>query len=321
MNCLPRVLLSVALAGPLTMPVFSQVNWTSVDSAFQPLPAGVHVYRTASALDGKPNIAYYLEADLSADLRFTADTSFKRRLTPSGFYEKNNKPLAVVNTSFFSFSTHQNLNLVIRGGRLIAYNQHSIPGRGRDTLTYRHTLGSAIGIDRRGKADVAWVFTDTALRRAYALQEPASWYRDSIDDPGLADAKRKFTGGKNLRKWNMETAVGGGPVLLQKGAVAISNNEEWKFAGKAINDRHPRTAMGYTADGRLIILVVQGRSPGIAEGASLIHLANMLREIGCVEAINLDGGGSSCLLVNGKETIRVCNAGGQRPVPGVFMIQ
>jgi exopolysaccharide biosynthesis protein len=47
----------------------------------------------------------------------------------------------------------------------------------------------------------------------------------------------------------------------------------------------------------------------------------MLREIGCVEALNLDGGGSSCLLVNGKETIRVSDAGGQRPVPGVFLVE
>ena len=39
--------------------------------------------------------------------------------------------------------------------------------------------------------------------------------------------------------------------------------------GKAIDDKHPRSAMGYTADGKLIFLIIEGRNPGYAEGASL----------------------------------------------------
>jgi exopolysaccharide biosynthesis protein len=123
-----------------------------------------------------------------------------------------------------------------------------------------------------------------------------------------------------LKKWKMQTAVSGGPVLVQNGKVKVTNNEEWKFAGKAINDKHPRTAMGYTADGRLIILVVEGRAPGRAEGTTLTQTAEMLVSIGCVEALNLDGGGSSCLLVNGKETIRPSDKEGQRAIPGIFYI-
>lgn len=118
----------------------------------------------------------------------------------------------------------------------------------------------------------------------------------------------------------MQTAVGGGPVLLQKSEIRITNNEEKRFAGKAINDKHPRTAMGYTKDGKLIIMAVQGRMPGIAEGASLVHLAKMLDDIGCEEALNLDGGGSSCMLINGKETIAPSDKV-QRPIPAVFLIQ
>ena len=118
----------------------------------------------------------------------------------------------------------------------------------------------------------------------------------------------------------MQTAVSGGPVLVQNGKVMVTNNEEWKFAGKAINDKHPRTAMGYTADGRIIILVVEGRALGRAEGTTLTQTAEMLVSIGCVEALNLDGGGSSCLLVNGKETIRPSDKEGQRAIPGIFYI-
>ena len=119
----------------------------------------------------------------------------------------------------------------------------------------------------------------------------------------------------------MQTAVGGGPALLQNGKIKITNNEELKFAGKAIDDKHPRTAMGYTKDNKLIILVIQGRFSGIAEGATLTQEAQILQDLGCWEALNLDGGGSSCMLINGKETIKVSDAAGQRPVPAVFIIR
>lgn len=110
-------------------------------------------------------------------------------------------------------------------------------------------------------------------------------------------------------------------MLVQNGAPCITNNEEAMFAGKAVNDRHPRTAAGFTAEGKLVILVVEGRNKGVAEGASLIHLAEILVSLGCVEALNLDGGGSSCMLVNGMETIRPSDKEGQRKVPAVLIIR
>lgn len=118
----------------------------------------------------------------------------------------------------------------------------------------------------------------------------------------------------------MRAAVGGGPVLVQGGRIQITNEAELKFTGKAINDKHPRTCMGYTNDGYLIIMVIQGRYPGLAEGASLEQEAKLLVELGCIEALNLDGGGSSCMLINGKETIKPSSNGVQRSVPAVFMI-
>lgn len=308
----------------------AQTQWQKVDSLYGPLPASVHVYKTSSLLDGKPNIAYYLVADLKdKGLDFTADTTFKRRLTPSGFYTKNDAPLLVVNTTFFSFATNQNLNLVMKKGKLVGYNIHTINGKGKDTLTYRHPFGSAIGISKKRIADIAWLYTDSSLRYAYAYQDPVDVVRDSL--PGFTKeaataAILKGVGDqKKIRlsfpAWKMKTAVGGGPVLLQDGEIKITNNEELKFAGKAISDKHPRTAMGYTRDQQLIILVIEGRHPGIAEGASLIQEAQLLKEVGCVEALNLDGGGSSCMLVNGKATIQVSDKEGQRPVPAVFLIK
>jgi len=306
----------------------AQLKWENIDSLYQPLPPSVHIYKTTSSLDGKPNIAYYLIADLKdKQLIFDTDTTFSRRLTPAAFYHKNEQPLVVVNCTFFSFQTNQNLNMVIKNGKLVGYNVHTIAGRGKDTLRYIHTFGSAIGISKKRKADVAWTFTDSSKNFSYATGLAYPVIKDSSNDLtfSMIKAMKYFTpdfsfSRKMFRKWKMQTAVGGGPILLQNGEIKITNNEERKFAGNAIHDKHPRTAMGYTRDNQLIILVVQGRAPGIAEGASLTQEAQILKDLGCWEALNLDGGGSSCLLVNGKETIRPSDATGQRPVPAVFLI-
>lgn len=306
----------------------AQLSWVNVDSLYQPLPASVHIYYTESKMDTAPFRAYYLIADLkNRNLDFSADTTHNRRLTPTAFYERNNNPVAVVNCTFFSFATNRNLNAVIKNGKLVAYNQHNLAGKGKDLLTFRHPFVSALGISKKRKADIAWLYTDSSLKYAYARPKPIALKKDSNAYFSLSAAKKYnqsvFDSSKGavivFKKWKMKTAVGGGPALVQYGQVQISNNEEMKFAGKAINDKHPRTGMGYTADGKLIILVIEGRSKN-SGGATLIQEAQIFKDLGCWEALNLDGGGSSCLLVNGKPTIKVSDAG-QRPVPAVFIIK
>ena len=311
------------LAFIFPLSTYSQIKWKNVDSLYLPLPKAVHIYFTDHRIDTAPFRAFYVIADLrDKNLDFTTDTTFKRRLKPSQFYERNDHPLVVVNGTFFSFETSQNLNLVMKDGMLTSYNVHSIAGRGKDTLTYRHPIGSAIGITKERKADVAWLITDTFIKKPIALQVPVAAPRDSIQIMPLMKllALTDSNVAGNQKSWNVQTAIGGGPVLIQNGKIQISNEEERKFTGKSINDKHPRTAMGYTANDQLIILVIEGRNPD-AGGATLIQEAQILKDLGCIEALNLDGGGSSCLLLNGKETIKPSDKGIQRSVPAVFMIK
>lgn len=317
-----------ALSLLFSVVVHAQLKWQKMDTAFGNLPASVHVYKTSDSLDGKPNIAWYLVADLKdRHLEFIADTTLNRRFTPQQFYEKNGQPLLVVNTTFFSFETNRSLNVVVKEGKLIGYNVHSIAGRGKDTLLYHHPTGSAIGISKKRQADVAWLYADSNMKYPVAFERNPELLKDSfraVSKYSFAPELHHLPKTEKRRgikdKWKMKTAVGGGPVLLHNAAIRITNEEERKFYGKAINDKHPRTAMGYTKDDKLIVLVVEGRNAGIAEGATLVQLAQILKELGCVEALNLDGGGSSCMLVNGKETIRPSDKK-QRTVPAVFVIK
>jgi exopolysaccharide biosynthesis protein len=186
---------------------------------------------------------------------------------------------------------------------------------GEDSVLYYYPTRGAIGIDRRREADVAWTFTDTSRRWPYAFEEMPVVAKGKDSVPLIYDLHNI-----EWKWWKMRTAVGGGPVLIYDGKIRITNKEEQLFPDPK-NDYHPRTAMGYTRDGQLIVLAIQGRTPGVAAGATLEQEARILLSLGCYEALNLDGGGSSCLLVNGKETIRPSDKDGERPVPAVFLIK
>src|SRR5690242_11808464 len=72
----------------------AQLQWQNVDSLYLPLPKSVHVFYTDTPIDTAKFRAFYVIADLrDKKLEFTTDTTYKRRLTPSQFYQKNKEPL------------------------------------------------------------------------------------------------------------------------------------------------------------------------------------------------------------------------------------
>lgn len=94
--------------------------------------------------------------------------------------------------------------------------------------------------------------------------------------------------------------LGGNPVLIRGGVLQYQD-----LAGpNAFFDRQPRTAVGVTGDGRLLLVVVDGRQPGYSVGMTLQELADLMASLGAVDALNLDGGGSSTMWVNGVRVNR-----------------
>lgn len=317
-RCSLQPIILLIITGLGSFPGLAQLKWLNVSEQYAPLPPSVNIFLSTDSVEGKPNRCFYISADLNdKQLQFTTQVGNGKRLTPTQFYTQENKPLLVVNGTFFSFADNRNLNAVIREGKLIAYNVPSIKGK-NDSL-YRYITRGALGISKKGKTDVAWLFTDTSSRYPLALEQAPSTLSGFSPDPTMKFMKKELGRDASTKKWKMETAIAGGPVLLQNGQIKITNNEERMFVNGE-KDHHPRTAMGYTAKGKLIILMTEGRNPGIAEGMTLQQEAETLLQLGCVEGLNLDGGGSSCLLLNGKETIKTSDKEGQRAVPAVFII-
>ena len=109
---------------------------------------------------------------------------------------------------------------------------------------------------------------------------------------------------------DVKAAVGGNHVLVKDGQVQHSTDLS----------AHPRTAVGFSADGRTMhLLTVDGRQAD-SRGVTLDELGAMMAELGAANALNLDGGGSSTLLARepGQAGVQVENSpsdGGERPVP------
>lgn len=110
---------------------------------------------------------------------------------------------------------------------------------------------------------------------------------------------------------NAPTVVGGGPLILENGKVHVRSREEQIPRDIAIG-RAPRTAIGLKKDGTVLVLVVDGRSTN-SKGLTLQELATYFLRLGARDAVNLDGGGSSVMVING-EIVNKPSDGRERPV-------
>ncbi len=84
--------------------------------------------------------------------------------------------------------------------------------------------------------------------------------------------------------------------------------------------RHPRTAVGVRADGRILLVTVDGRQPEKSVGMTIAELTALLIELGAVEAINMDGGGSTTMVIDGKVVNSPSDLTGERPVGDALLV-
>jgi hypothetical protein len=109
--------------------------------------------------------------------------------------------------------------------------------------------------------------------------------------------------------------LGGVPILVRHGEVAVDVTCSTWFCG-----RNPRTGVGYTAEGHVLMVVVDGRSSA-SVGMSLVRFAEEMRTLGATSALNLDGGGSSTMWIAGMGIVNVpSDTSGERLVTNALVV-
>jgi len=115
-----------------------------------------------------------------------------------------------------------------------------------------------------------------------------------------------------------EFILGAGPHLIRH-ARAVTGEPE-VFPEGFHTQRHPRTAIGTKADGTVVLVTVDGRRPEASVGMSIPELAALMAGLGCIEAVNLDGGGSTTMVVRDKVVNSPSDAAGERPVSDALLV-
>jgi exopolysaccharide biosynthesis protein len=260
------------------------ISWKELDSLDNRLPDEISVFHGTDLRF--PLQAWLIDLDInSSDIRVETAVSkdFDRKQTLSDFADSLGA-LIVVNGGYFLMNQipTDHLGLLIIDEKLIAPPPQSVYRHGDSYPVSR----GAFAIFQDGQIDIAWVSSKNDSLFEYFTPIP------NMKD---APAKRKMY--DSVKSWKPEYAVQGGPVLISDGKINITTEEE-VFFGSTIPNIHPRTAVGYTSDNHLLILIIDGRQP-LSRGVSLDELAAILNDLDCVEALNMDGGGSSAAVVDG----------------------
>jgi exopolysaccharide biosynthesis protein len=195
--------------------------------------------------------------------------------------------LAAVNAGFFALADGKPVALLKSAGALL--------GRAR------RSRGAVALSDRRGRPHLLF---------------------DRVTVEGTAnDAKSYRTRlGTKPKDWaNARDAVSGAGLLMLDGREF----HEWTDEGLAAGfdtTRHPRTVIGVDANDAVWLITVDGRQPALSLGMSFTELQGLARRLGLRSVLNLDGGGSTTMVVRGNIVNHPSDATGPRPVSDAILV-
>ena len=168
------------------------------------------------------------------------------------------------------------------------------PGQRRRTSAIGADLGSLAAINGGFFAIETTGAPTGLLRIDGALRVPAKPDQGSL---GIDGQGRLSLMARPAGDWpEVVDALGAGPMLLQDGVVVDHGERQRRI-------RHPRSAIGTRADGSVVGLTIDGRTPAAA-GTTFEQTGRLLSALGCRDGLNLDGGGSTTLWVAGRG---ICN--------------
>jgi len=159
------------------------------------------------------------------------------------------------------------------------------------------TRGEGPTLQGRYVVERAWAAGDSAVRGDDLTLHLTARERDAVQVGDTVTVVLRVTGTGVARAGvSVEQAVGGRPILVADSALAADVETEGQASFRDLN---PRTALGFDRSGqRVWLAVIDGRQKGRSMGMTLRQTGELLRALGAVRGINLDGGGSSALVVH-----------------------
>lgn len=302
----------IAIVNSSSFPVSAE-DWEEQQD-YGELPGYISLFKYRKDLPEKRVSAYVAIADIAPGkgaFKVLGDKTGSH--TPYDFYSQQSQPKVVMNGGYFW--SGYSLGLIIRDGVTISHAQPVVNRSYNGMQTPYYPTQGAFGLERDGSFTAQWVYESKQTLYSYPAPSP-----NVAGEMPLPVPSASFPQGAVA--WKPNHAIGAGPLLIKAGEYQNLWQHELFDAASGVGPtiNHPRSAIAYHPDGFLVFFVCEGRNktPN-TPGMTLKEVADILLAIGCTEAINLDGGGSSCMLVNGKETI-IPSDGKQRAIPNIVAI-
>jgi hypothetical protein len=284
------------------------ITWTQVPAAG--LPSSVRLFR------GERNTpllkAWYIEVDMNdpfVTVRPYISTVPGGKETVPAFSGRVGA-YAAVNGGYFDLGGSTSYSAVVYPGEVRAQNVASVV---RGSITHPVTR-SFFGLTDQRQMGIRWIYHfGNAVGGVFTFAQPTP------NLPGVPAPVPDSSQGTRYAR--LVAGIGGGPTLVKNGSVTITYDPEVFFSsGVGLDNPDPRTAVGITAANRCILLVADGRSSTWSEGVSLPELAAVMIDRGCVEAMNLDGGGSTTMAVRDSLVNRPLGGSTLRQVPTILAV-
>lgn len=281
----------------------AQVVWTEI-SAEHELPEGVKLFSGRQSSPGL--VAYYAEIDLNNDA-ILVHPYFSEALRATSNIASEKGAILAVNGGFFA--NNSSVSAVVEPYSVLARNIASLS---RPAGMFPVTR-SFLALNDDKSVSIDWIYHySSEFEDIIRFNNPA---QNTTTIPAPVPLREDGEAYENLLM-----GLGGGPTLVKDGEVRITYNEEVFFgSGVELTDRRPRTAVGYTSENKLIMFIAEG---GLitSSGATLQQVAEIMISLGAVEAMNLDGGGSTTMAVNGELFNRPSGGTFQRAVPSILAV-
>ncbi len=282
------------------------LDWKKVDR-FN-LPKEVVVYETVSNLNGKKFHAWYAEADISTGkVELKVNVPSKATIIDEQASWAGDKCLVLTNAGYFYNGKHIGVAVVGSNTTGAIGSLRGSLKQGDVEYNSRYPVTRGIfGVDATGKPAAYWVGAED-YGKVFYFDRPLP----SVKGENKYDIVSSENPCKALN-WHPTYAICAGPVLLKNGKCPftfsvtdkggdyyVSNYEMIPYDIFDPTVSPDRTAVGCTKDGKVILFICDGRIES-SKGATLLEEAAILKGIGCVDAVNLDGGGSTGMIVKGE---------------------
>lgn len=271
------------------------LTWTRLSTP--ELPSGIEIYETTSPLNGRNFHAWYAIADCTGEVEFRVQYPSAIATIENQFSEDC---LVLVNGAVFGPRSGKSLGTVITGGTRSAWRDE-VDGQYWGNGKLMNITRATFGVDAAGHPATCWSGLPDA-DHIWFYDRPLTTVAGEAPFPACT-----ATNPAPALSWTPQYALAAGPMLLHGGICPtdlsqsssgfyMTNYELW--ANDIYATCPDRTAVGYTSDGRIILFICDGRIAS-SQGAYVTEVAAILRSLGCVGAVNLDGGGSTGMMVRG----------------------